>query len=583
MNKKRTLSFVFILLSFAGFSQGPAEATTQLKPDIKKSYLDSIKSTFVHNSELRCVDSLWMKELANQGLFEGMQEDLLTVNPDEEVPYALSTELLKERLAKMDAKSPFNIEYTKSLENVIKSYLKNRPRAYERLMAISEYYFPMFEEHLAKYNVPIEIKYLAIVESALNPRARSRVGAGGLWQFMYGTGKQYGLEVNSYVDERNDPLKATEAACQYLSSLYNIFGDWDLVLASYNSGPGNVTKAIRRSGEYRNYWNIRKHLPLETQGYVPAFLATMYIYEYQKEHGIKPRKAPLTYFETDTIMVKRQMSFRQIAQLLDVPVQQLQFLNPIYKLDVIPYTAEKPHYLRLPKDKIALFTSNEKAIYAYIDYQESKRERPNFNLNPIVERRDSTAVAYQTTYKKKKSVSTKIYKVKRGDSLGEIAEKHDVSVAELKKWNKVKGNNIVPGQKLKIVKDVMITVPVKEAIAIKEPKVKDTKDAKDTVAAATALADNTKPAADPAATEENALVDTKATVASHARKPKDINFEEERMYIVQKGDSLFSIAKKHPGVTVENLKTWNQIQGESIQPGMKLKVVTTSGGGTTTN
>ncbi len=583
MNKKRTLSFVFALLSFAGFAQGPSEANTQSQPEIKLSFLDSIKSTFVHHNELSRIDSLWLKELANQDLFEGMQEDLEKVNPDEEVSYALSTELLKERLAKMDAKSPFNIEYTKSLENVIKSYLKNRPRAYERLMAISEYYFPMFEEHLAKYNVPIEIKYLAIVESALNPRARSRVGAGGLWQFMYATGKQYGLEVNSYVDERNDPLKATEAACQYLSSLYNIFGDWDLVLASYNSGPGNVTKAIRRSGQYRNYWNIRKHLPQETQGYVPAFLATMYIYEYQKEHGIKPKKAPLTYFETDTIMVKRQMSFRQIAQLLDVPVQQLQFLNPIYKLDVIPYMANKPHYLRLPKDKIALFASNEKAIYAYVDYEDKKRERPNFNLNPIVEKRDSTAIAYHTTYKKKKSVATKTYKVKRGDSLGEIANKYGVSVAEIKKWNKVKGNNIMPGQRLKIRQDVMVTVPVKEAIAVKAPKAKDVKEPAATPSA-TAVAENTKPASVPDTQDETvAAADTKTAVATKEgnRRAKDINFEEERMYIVQKGDSLFSIAKKHPGVTVENLKTWNEIQGESIQPGMKLKVATTNNGGTT--
>lgn len=577
MHKKRTLSFVFALLSFAGFAQDPS-ADLQSQPEIKLSYLDSIKSSFVRNSELHCVDSLWMKELANQDLFDGMQEDLAKVNPDEVVSYNLSTELLKERLAKMDAKSPFNIEYTQSLENVIKSYLKNRPRAYERLMAISEYYFPMFEEHLAKYNVPIEIKYLAIVESALNPRARSRVGAGGLWQFMYATGKQYGLEVNSYVDERNDPLKATEAACQYLSSLYNIFGDWDLVLASYNSGPGNVTKAIRRSGQYRNYWNIRKHLPQETQGYVPAFLATMYIYEYQKEHGIKPKKAPLTYFETDTIMVKRQMSFKQVAQLLDVPVQQLQFLNPIYKLDVIPFMADKPHFLRLPKDKIALFTSNEKAIYAYVDHEDSKRERPNYRLNPIVERNDSTALAYQSGSKKKKSVATKTYTVKRGDNLGEIANKYGVSVAEIKKWNRVKGNNIMPGQRLKIQKEVMVTVSVKEAIAVKETKPKEHKEVKESVT--TVVAENTKTPATADETDEPIVpVDTRTAVA--AREPvkkRDINFEEERMYIVQKGDSLFSIAKKHPGVTVENLKNWNQIQGESIQPGMKLKVATDTAG-----
>lgn len=570
MTKKRTLSLVFSLLSLGVFAQESALVETQPQPVVKLSFLDSIKSTFSRNSELACVDSLWMKELANADLFEAMQDDIKNINPDVEVSYDLSTELLKERLAKLDAKSPFNIEYSKGLENIIKSYLKNRPRSYERLMAMSEYYFPMFEEHLAKYNIPLELKYLAIVESALNPRAKSRVGATGLWQFMYATGKQYGLNVNSYVDERSDPIKATESACQYLSSLYNIFGDWDLVLASYNAGPGNVTKAIRRSGSYKNYWNIRKNLPQETQGYVPAFLATMYIYEYRKEHGITPKKAPLTYFETDTIMVKRQMSFKQIAQLLDMPVQQLQFLNPIYKLDVIPYEADKAHYLRLPKDKVALFTSNESGVYAYIDHLESKRERPTWTRDRDTVRQTQTAVATRTTYKKKSSLQYKSHTVKRGDNLGEISNKYGVSVAELKKWNKIKGNNIMPGQRLKIQKTVQITVPEKEAIAGVPVK-----EVKETTPAAVPVTETQEELA--SNTEESAAdIKTNVAVKEPRQRAKDINFEQERMYIVQKGDSLFSIAKKHPGVTVENLKNWNAIKDESIQPGMKLKVATSS-------
>jgi membrane-bound lytic murein transglycosylase D len=577
MNKKRTLSFVFALASFVGFAQESADTGSILKPEIKLSYLDSIKATFTHHEEMACIDSLWLKELASADLFENMQEDLMRVNPDVEVDYALSTELLKERLAKLDAKSPFNIEYSKGLENIIKSYLKNRPRSYERLMAISEYYFPMFEEHLAKYNVPIEIKYLAVIESALNPRAKSRVGATGLWQFMYPTGKQYNLEVNSYVDERSDPLKATEAACQYLSSLYNIFGDWDLVLASYNAGPGNVTKAIRRSGTYHNYWNIRKNLPKETQAYVPTFLATMYIYEYAKDHGINAKKAPLTYFETDTIMVKRQMSFKQISKLLDVPVAQLQFLNPIYKLDVVPYTTEKPHYIRLPKNKAGLFASNEKAVYAYVDYEDNLREKPFFLNKP------ETAVASNDpapVYRKKKTASTsvKTYVVKRGDNLGGIADKNNVSVAELKKWNRLKGNNIMAGQKLKIEKTVLVSTPVKEeAIAAKttrSSKDKDTVANSKTVIAVADTNNETPDTNEELAIAEQTAPEVKTAVAANERtkRAREVNYEQERMYIVQKGDSLFSIAKKHPGVTVENLKNWNKIQGESIQPGMKLKV-----------
>lgn len=586
MSKKKTWSLVFALFSFAAFAQESAQTDiSPVAPVAKISFLDSIKSSFTRHSDMACVDSLWIKELTNQDLFNDMQDDLKRINPDVEVDYNLSTEVLKERLANLDAKSPFNIEYSKGLENIIKSYLKNRPRSYERLMAISEYYFPMFEEYLSKYNVPLEIKYLAVIESALNPRAKSRVGATGLWQFMYPTGKQYNLEVNSYVDERSDPLKATEAACQYLSSLYNIFGDWDLVLASYNAGPGNVTKAIRRSGSYSNYWNIRKNLPKETQAYVPTFLATMYIYEYAKDHGIKGKRAPITYFETDTVMVKRQMSFKQIAQLLDVPVSQLELLNPIYKLDIIPFTTDKAHYLRLPKEKIALFASNEKAVYAYLDYEDSKREKPYFidrAETAVASRRDTTSsrsLASTTATKKERSVTTKTHTVKRGDNLGEIAAKYDVSVADLRKWNKIKGNNIMAGQRLKIQKTIILSTPVKEeAIAVK-----DTKDPVNTKAAAvtagattkTAVAATTETPAADTETDEVAAVEPKTAVAATTtttKRAKEYNYEQERMYIVQKGDSLFSIARKHPGVTVENLKNWNKIKGESIQPGMKLKV-----------
>lgn len=452
-------------------------------------------------------------------------------------------------------------------------------------MAISEYYFPMFEEHLAKYNVPLELKYLAIVESALNPRAKSPVGATGLWQFMYPTGKQYNLEVNSYIDERCDPLKATEAACQYLQSLYNIFGDWDLVLASYNAGPGNVTKAIRRSGNYKSYWNIRRNLPKETQAYNPAFLATMYIYEHAKEHGLQGKKAALTYFETDTVMVKRQMSFKQIASLLDVPVKQLEFLNPIYKLDVIPYNADKPHYLRLPKDKIGLFASNEKAIYAYVDHEDTKRERPYWVGKPDS---DSTAIAYspkksRSKYQKKTNTVTKTYIVKSGDNLGAIAEKNDVSIAELRKWNNIKGTNIRSGQKLKIVK----TSVIKERIVAEEQPetaiaandtTKSAKSAKSVNPAKSTLAGKgTDAGAENAVAADcdaapAAVNEPKPAIAASMPKRRDTTYEEARLYVVQKGDSLFSIARKHPGVTVENLKTWNEMKDESIQPGMKLKV-----------
>ncbi len=511
---KKTIIITSLFLSLFSFAQESVEKENLL-PLPKMSYLDSLKTTFVNHSTSNCIDERWISELASAELSENMFSDIVSIDIDSEVSYDLSTELLKKRLAKMDAKSPFNIEYHPALENTIKAFLKNRPKAFERLMAISEYYFPMFEEHLAKYNIPLELKYLAIVESALNPRAKSRVGASGLWQFMYPTGKQYNLEVSSYVDERYDPLKATEAACQYLSSLFGIFGDWSMVLAAYNCGPGNVSKAIRRSGGSQNYWNIRKNLPKETANYVPAFLATFYIYEFKKEHGIVPKKAPITYFETDTIMVKKQMSFKQISELLDIPMDQLEFLNPIYKLKVVPFEADEPHYLRLPKNKMGLFVSNEDKIYAYLNYLETYKEKTKTEFIASTSK-DSIASGIDSTStvvnKPKFERKTQFHTIKSGESLGKIADKYNVSISELKNWNNIKGNNIQAGKKLKIYSD-------------------------------------------------------KKVITKTESKPNN-----DGIYTVKSGDSLFSISKQFPGVSIDDIKKWNDISGDNIQPGMKLKI-----------
>lgn len=506
----KKLFYLSILVTSVGFAQESAEQNSLMLPKI--SYLDSLKNTFVNHSTSNCIDERWMAELTNAELSADMFSDISSLNVDEEVSYDLSSEILKKRLAKLDAKSPFNIEYNPALENTIKSFLKNRTKAFERLMAVSEYYFPLFEEHLAKYNIPMELKYLAIVESALNPKAKSRVGASGLWQFMYPTGKQFNLEVNSYVDERHDPIKATEAACQYLSQLYEIFGDWSLVLASYNAGPGNVSKAIRRSGGSQNYWNIRKFLPRETANYVPAFLATMYIYEFKKEHKILPKKATLTYFETDTIMVKKQMSFKHISELLDIPVEQIEFLNPIYKLNTIPFEEDKAHFLRLPKNKMGLFVSNEEKVYAYLTHLETFKEKTKSEFiatskDSIGSNLDSIAVT-----KPKFERKTQFHTIKRGESLGTIADKYNVSVSNLKSWNNIKGNTIHSGKKIKIYSDKKVA----EKTTYKPSK-----------------------------------TDT---------------------YTVKNGDSLYTIAKKFPGVSVDDIKKWNDISDNNIQPGMKLKI-----------
>jgi membrane-bound lytic murein transglycosylase D len=338
--------------------------------------------------------------------------------------------LLKERIAILDSQTPFNFEYNPSLEKIIKHYLKNRPETLANLMGRAKYYFPIFEEYLAKYDIPMELKYLAIVESALIPNAKSRVGAKGLWQFMYGTGLEYDLKVSSYVDERSDPIKSTEAACRYLSKLYGIFNDWDLALAAYNSGPGNVNKAIRRSGGQKNYWNIRHYLPRETAGYLPAFYATYYIFEYANEHQLYPTNEMLHAFETDTIVVKKQITFDQINSILGTDTELLTFLNPQYKLEIIPVIKNRNYTLRVPKYLSGTFVSNENEIYAFAEIEDAKREKP---LPKYFEASDRIR-----------------YRVRSGDYLGKIANRYGVSVNSIKKWNGLKSNNLRVGQRLTI-------------------------------------------------------------------------------------------------------------------------------------
>nr|WP_297308791.1 lytic transglycosylase domain-containing protein [uncultured Flavobacterium sp.] len=447
--KTKLTAFLFGIFSLTTFAQETEAEIKVLPKEIQtpQIYLDSIKKTFVNHKAGAVIDKKWINELLNEDMFTDMETDINSVYLDEDVAYNLPTDVLKTRLAQLDKKYPFDIKYSPTLEKVIKNFLKNRSKSFERLMGVSEYYFPMFEEHLAKRNVPLEIKYLAIVESALNPKAKSRVGATGLWQFMYPTGKQYGLEVNSYVDERSDPLKSTDAAAKYLADLYEVFGNWEMVLASYNSGPGTVSKAIRRSGGKTNYWEIRNYLPKETQGYVPAFLATLYIYEYHKEHGIVPKKATLPYIKTDTIHLKSAISFNEISELLDIPVEEIKLLNPKYKLDFIPNYDAQRHSLRLPIDKIARFTSNEKKIYAYLDYQKNYKESNNLIQDLISEKESAVASVKPKTQK-----SNQIHVVKKGDTLSGIAKKYkNVTVAQLMKKNNIKNaSSLKPGMKIKI-------------------------------------------------------------------------------------------------------------------------------------
>lgn len=474
---------------------------------------DSTRFTLKDQAEAAMYDSLWMRELyENASLSDEMYQEVIhldtTQTTDGEITYVydLPTDSLKARLRLLNQKTPFNVVYNPSLENVIRSFLTRKRELMQRMLTTSQFYFPLFEQQLDNHDIPLEMKYLSIVESALNPRARSRVGATGLWQFMYGTGKMYKLNVTSYVDERSDPIKSTEAACKYLAKLYDIFEDWDLALAAYNSGPGNVNKAIRRSGGYKNYWNIRRYLPRETAGYVPAFLATLYIFEYAREHGLQGKPVERPYFETDTIHVKSLITFDQISELVGVGKEELKVLNPSYKLDVIPYIKGKPHILRLPKTAMGKFVANEEAIYAHVEKELKSNESP---LPQLVKAAADNRIRYR---------------VRSGDYLGKIAERYGVGVSQIKRWNGLRSNNLRIGQRLTIF-----------------------------------------PRRTPGASvASNTGKNTASKTGTYAKDTK--------VHTVRSGDSLWTISKKYPGVSVDNLKQWNGLNSNNLTPGTKLKL-----------
>lgn len=364
-----------------------------------------------------------------------------------------SNEVYAQRMKQLDNKSPFNLVYNPTVQQYINLYAQRYRGTAAKMLGMAELYFPIFEEMLDKYKMPLELKYLAIVESALNPTVKSRVGATGLWQFMYGTAKMYGLEINSYIDERCDPYKATETACKYLKYLYKYYGnDWSLALAAYNAGPGNVNKAIRRANGERDYWKLRAFLPKETGGYVPAFIAVNYIMNHYREHNIYPQKPKYYYYELDTLMIKDKVTFRQISQVVGISIEELRVLNPIYLLDEIP-ASDKGMHLFLPKNKIGDFITNEKLIFQY-----KVQEEQILNENAAVAVADSSKTIKATNTSEPKNFIS--HKVEKGEYLASIARKYGVSVMDIKSWNSLKSDNLIAGQNLKIVPTISPSKPI---------------------------------------------------------------------------------------------------------------------------
>ena len=346
----------------------------------------------------------------------------------------LPDSIYKQRLQAL----PFVIEvpYNEVVRRYILRYVKHSPRQLAALQRKAEYYFPIFEDILAKHDLPYELCYMPVIESALNPQARSHMGATGLWQFMPATGKKYGLEINSLVDERMDPIQSTEAACLFLKNLYAIFQDWNLVIAAYNCGPGNVNKAIHRAGGKRDFWSIYPYLPSETRGYLPIFIAASYAMNYAEAHGICPA-TPLTTMASDTIVTTQRQHLKQIADNIDIPLAELRRLNPQYPRDIIP--GGKAYAICLPIEKTGVYIDKQDTILAY----QAKELIHN--------RRDEIELLHRTSVNGGYSINgVTYYKIKEGDTLGGIAKKFRVSVKQLKAWNGLKSDMIRAGKTLKI-------------------------------------------------------------------------------------------------------------------------------------
>lgn len=335
--------------------------------------------------------------------------------------------------------------YNSEVRSYIRMYLNRMRGRLDVMLTLSEFYYPIFEEALARYDVPEELKHLTIVESAMNPQATSRVGAAGLWQFMYTTGKNYGLEVNSIIDERRDTYKSSDAAAHYIHDLYHVFGDWHLAIAAYNCGPGNINKAIARSGGKRDFWQIYPYLPRETRGYIPAFIAATYIMNFYPEHGLHPKRVTIP-LRTDTIMVERNMLFHYVNKYTGVEMEELRTLNPQYRVDMIPGEGNS-YPLCLPTDKM-----NDLILWADSIFlaSEDSLSRRTVAVRPAAPEETRPAVSNNHRNTRKNSQANAYHRVRRGETLTAIASKHGTTVSKIKKLNGLKSDRIREGQRLKV-------------------------------------------------------------------------------------------------------------------------------------
>ena len=473
-------------------------------------------------------------------------------------------EVYIERIKKMN--SFITLPYNDIVKRYIILYSEKMPERMSNMLGLCSYYMPIFQETLNRYDMPEELKAMAIIESAMNPLAVSRAGAKGMWQFMYATAKMYGLHIDSFVDERLDPVKSADAAARYLQDAYEIFGDWNLAIASYNCGAGNVNKAIRRSGS-RAFWDIWPYLPRETRGYVPAFVGALYAMEYHKEHGIKPAAVQMPA-HVDTFKINKMLHLKQVSELTGAPLEELKNLNPQYRHEIIPGN-DREYILRLPYTYTNAFIEHEDSVY---------RHKADVYFNP-------------TTIKRIKEGGDGeriVHKVKSGEYLGKIATKYRVSVNQIKKWNNLKSNNIRVGQRLVIYRGGK--GPVSTASSSSSTASKGSTTAASNGSSGSSASYHTVRSGDTLSgiatkygttvtrikelnglTSNNIKVGQRLKVKAGSSSPAP-SASGSTTYIVKSGDSLYSIAKNYPGVSANDIMVHNGMKSSSIKPGMKLKI-----------
>jgi membrane-bound lytic murein transglycosylase D len=464
----------------------------------------------------------------------------------------------KARIAELNRETPIHLVYNQHVKSFIDLYSVRRRELTQRIYGLSHVYFPMFEEILDRYDIPLEMKYLAVIESALNPTAGSHMGARGLWQFMYGTGRVYNLRVTSLVDDRHDPYKSTVAAAEHMRDLYNIYQDWFLVLAAYNAGAGNVNRAIRRAGGVRDYWAIWPFLPRETRSYVPAFIAVNYVMNHTAEHNLYPLHPGVVMHGTDTVTVREVLSFDQLNEMLGIPMEDLKFFNPQFRRDIIPASTENPYIIRIPNEFIGPFLNNEQELYAYKTKKGIEKEK-------LLEQIQSVS-------------DQSVHVVRSGENLGVIARRYRVSVNQLRAWNNLRSNTIYPGQRLTVFSS---GTPVAQTGQV--PVQRSSTATYHTVRQGETLGQIAQryKCSITDLREWNSLSGSLIRVGQRLRvfPPEQATAQKAEVegqfmiHTVKSGDTLWDIARAYDGVTVEQIKRLNNMGNNSrIRPGQKLRI-----------